>query len=56
VIGGLMASTFATLMILPSVFAIAQGGSSTVSASLDPDDPDSQYHVNESSSGTGERP
>jgi multidrug efflux pump subunit AcrB len=43
VIGGLVAATFATLVVLPSVFAIIQGQSSTRSASLDPDDPQSTY-------------
>jgi multidrug efflux pump subunit AcrB len=41
VIGGLAVATFATLFILPSVFAVVQGRSSTRSASLDPDDPES---------------
>src|SRR5262249_56194162 len=41
VIGGLAVATFATLLILPAVFAAVQGRSSTRSASLDPDDPDS---------------
>jgi multidrug efflux pump subunit AcrB len=44
VIGGLVASTLATLIVLPSVFAVVQGRSSTASASLDPDDPASRYH------------
>jgi multidrug efflux pump subunit AcrB len=44
VIGGLVASTLATLLVLPSVFAVIQGRSSTASASLDPADPASQYH------------
>jgi multidrug efflux pump subunit AcrB len=43
VIGGLAASTIATLLILPSVFAISQGWSRRGSASLDPDDPASTY-------------
>src|SRR5438876_5127538 len=43
VIGGLAAATFATLVVLPSVFAIVQGRSSTRSVSLDPDDQDSSY-------------
>jgi hypothetical protein len=43
VIGGLAVATFATLFILPSVFAIIQGRSTTRSASLDPDDRDSSY-------------
>jgi multidrug efflux pump subunit AcrB len=41
VIGGLAVATFATLFILPAVFAVVQGRSSTRSASLDPDDPES---------------
>jgi multidrug efflux pump subunit AcrB len=41
VIGGLAIATFATLFVLPSVFAVVQGRSSTRSASLDPDDPNS---------------
>jgi Cu/Ag efflux pump CusA len=44
VIGGLAAATLATLIVLPSVFAVVQGRSSTASASLDPDDEASQYH------------
>jgi multidrug efflux pump subunit AcrB len=41
VIGGLAIATFATLFVLPSIFAVVQGRSSTGSASLDPDDPES---------------
>lgn len=44
VIGGLVAATFATLFILPAVFALIQSRSTTASASLDPDDPESVYH------------
>jgi multidrug efflux pump subunit AcrB len=44
VIGGLVASTLATLLVLPSMFAVVQGQTSTASASLDPDDPESRYH------------
>lgn len=44
VIGGLVASTLATLLVLPSVFAVIQARSSTKSASLDPADPASRYH------------
>jgi multidrug efflux pump subunit AcrB len=43
VIGGLAVATFATLFILPSVFAVVQGRSSTRSVSLDPDDAQSAY-------------
>src|SRR5207248_11794554 len=44
VIGGLAVATLATLFVLPSVFAVVQGHSSTRSVSLDPDDPESAYH------------
>ncbi len=44
VVGGLIASMMAKLFILPSVFAIVMGRGSIASASLDPDDPASQYH------------
>jgi multidrug efflux pump subunit AcrB len=43
VIGGLLVSTFATLTILPSIYAIVQGGASTRSLSLNPMDPESRY-------------
>jgi len=43
VIGGLLASTVATLIILPSVFSFVQGNASTQSPSLDPDDPKSAH-------------
>src|SRR5205085_3822675 len=49
VIGGLLIATFATLFVLPSVFCIIQGRSSTQSPSLDPDDPDSTYHDDDKS-------
>src|SRR5690606_21788313 len=39
VVGGLIAATLATLLVLPAVFAIVQGGAHRRSASLDPDDP-----------------
>jgi hypothetical protein len=38
-----VAATLATLIVLPSVFAVVQGKSSTASVSLDPDDPHSRY-------------
>jgi multidrug efflux pump subunit AcrB len=44
VIGGLIAATFATLFVLPSVFAFVQARASTASASLDPADPRSQHY------------
>jgi multidrug efflux pump subunit AcrB len=43
VIGGLAVAAFATLFILPSVFAVVQERSSAHSASVDPDDPASAY-------------
>lgn len=45
VIGGLIASTFAALFILPLVFAWVQGKTSTESVSLDPEDKDSKFYV-----------
>lgn len=45
VIGGLVASTFATLLLLPSVFAWVQGKASTASVSLDPEDKESRFYV-----------
>jgi multidrug efflux pump subunit AcrB len=43
VIGGLIAATLATLVVLPSIFAIVQGSATARSASLDPDDPESAH-------------
>lgn len=45
VIGGLAASTLATLILLPSVFALIMSRSSTASVSLSPTDPGSRYYV-----------
>jgi multidrug efflux pump subunit AcrB len=44
VIGGLLVSTFATLTILPSIYAILQGRASIKSPSLNPIDPASRYY------------
>jgi multidrug efflux pump subunit AcrB len=44
VIGGLVVSTFATLLIVPAMFAIVMGKSKMVSPSVDPDDPSSQHY------------
>jgi Cu/Ag efflux pump CusA len=44
VIGGLVVSTFATLFIVPSVFALLMGRRAPRSPSLHPDDPDSSYY------------
>jgi multidrug efflux pump subunit AcrB len=43
VIGGLIASTFATLLLLPAIFAIVQNRAGTGSVSLDPEDQASEY-------------
>jgi hypothetical protein len=45
VIGGLVASTFAALLILPLVFSWVQGKASTVSVSLDPEDKESKHYI-----------
>ncbi len=44
VIGGLTVSTFATLTILPLIYAILQRNASTTSPSLNPMDPTSRYY------------
>jgi multidrug efflux pump subunit AcrB len=44
VVGGLAASTLATLLILPAVFAVAQRRAGVAGASMDPDDPNSTHH------------
>jgi multidrug efflux pump subunit AcrB len=43
VIGGLLAATITSLLILPSVFSLGQQNAGTHSPSLDPEDPDSRY-------------
>ncbi len=43
VIGGLVMSTFATLLILPSFFAMVMGKSTFVQPSIDPEDANSVY-------------
>jgi multidrug efflux pump subunit AcrB len=45
VIGGLIASTFAALFILPLVFAWVQGRASIQSVSLDPEDRESKHYI-----------
>ena len=45
VIGGLVCSTFAALLILPLVYAWAKAKTSRVSVSLDPEDKESPYYV-----------
>ncbi|HYW45796.1 MAG TPA: efflux RND transporter permease subunit [Bryobacteraceae bacterium] len=44
VIGGLVVSTFTTLTVLPSIYAILQRRASTTSPSLNPMDPTSRYY------------
>ena len=45
VIGGLVASTFAALLVLPLVFAWLQEKTSIASLSLDPEDTESKYYI-----------
>ncbi len=45
VIGGLVASTFAALFILPLAFAWGQGKATTQSVSLDPEDEESKHYI-----------
>jgi len=45
VIGGLIASTFAAVFILPLVFAWVQGNATTDSVSLDPEDEQSKFYI-----------
>jgi multidrug efflux pump subunit AcrB len=47
VIGGLLAATVTTLLVLPSVFVVVQGRATARSASLDPDDPESPHFDHE---------
>ncbi len=44
VIGGMALATFATLLVLPAVFALLLGRASSQSPSLDPDDPQSTHY------------
>jgi multidrug efflux pump subunit AcrB len=45
VMGGLIAATFTTLLVLPALFALLQGWATRQSASLDPSDEASRYYV-----------
>ncbi|MBI3050229.1 MAG: efflux RND transporter permease subunit [Acidobacteria bacterium] len=47
VIGGLAASTIATLLVLPALFALVQGRAGAASPSLDPDDLMSRHYSGE---------
>ncbi|HZQ94161.1 MAG TPA: efflux RND transporter permease subunit [Candidatus Sulfotelmatobacter sp.] len=51
VIGGLLAATLTSLLILPSLFSLAQDQAGTESPSLDPEDPASRYAAQEQSAG-----
>jgi hypothetical protein len=44
VIGGLIMSTFATLLVVPSIFALVIGKRSFESPSIYPDDPESTHY------------
>jgi hypothetical protein len=44
VIGGLVMSTFATLLVLPSIFALVVGRRKAKSPSIYPDDPESRHY------------
>ena len=46
VIGGLIASTFVVILVLPQIFAWVQGKSNTKSISLDPEDRESAFYDN----------
>jgi multidrug efflux pump subunit AcrB len=50
VMGGLIASTLATLLVLPAVFTLAQRNAHRESASLDPDDEESASSLAEANS------
>jgi multidrug efflux pump subunit AcrB len=45
VIGGLLAATAATMLVLPSVYSLIQQAAAPGSPSLDPDDPDSAFRT-----------
>jgi multidrug efflux pump subunit AcrB len=56
VIGGLVMSTFATLLVLPSIFAVVVGKKEAKSPSLYPANPESKYYDPElNSENSGER-
>ena len=57
VVGGLAAATLATLLVLPSVFALIRGRASRHSVSLDPDDPLSGHFISPAgSNATQQKP
>ena len=44
VVGGLVAATMTTLLVIPSIFAIVEKGSGRMAPSIDPDDPASSHY------------
>jgi multidrug efflux pump subunit AcrB len=44
VIGGLLVSTFATLLVVPSLFSLVMGNTKKTSPSIDPDDSESPHY------------
>jgi multidrug efflux pump subunit AcrB len=44
VIGGLLVSTFATMLVVPALFVLLMTSARNVSPSVDPDDPQSEYY------------
>ncbi|MFO0944924.1 MAG: efflux RND transporter permease subunit [Planctomycetota bacterium] len=51
VIGGLFASTLATLFVLPAFFTMIMGNTSTASVSVDPFDPESTHYAPSTTTG-----
>ena len=54
VIGGLVMSTFATLLVVPSIFALVIGRKVAESASIYPDDPESPNYDPNAYAGRGQ--
>ncbi len=52
VIGGLIGATFATLVVLPAIFALLQGEQTRKTVSLDPADPQSPFFTPSNSGGS----
>ncbi len=55
VIGGLVASTFATLLLVPAIFAATIGSKQYNSPSLNPSNPDSEHYDTKAYGGSGEQ-
>ncbi len=56
VIGGLVMSTFATLLVVPSIFALLIGNRKSQSPSIYPFDPESAHYDPEAASGHESNP